>query len=67
MQILEIPRTEFDRRTRIPADAYQADIFDGPQIGALHVYFDGLVHIMAPGNVTHYLVLRGFGSFWALR
>ena len=70
---LETPSTEFDRCTRVPTNAHQANIFDpidGPQIGALGVQFNGLVHIMAPENVrscmTHYLVSLGFGNFWAL-
>ena len=70
---LEIPSTEFDRRARIPQ---QANIFDeitpinGPQTGTLGVHFDGLMHVMALGNVSlcmaHYLVSLGFGNFWAL-
>ena len=68
---LEIPRTEFDRRTRIPANGHQANIFDeiapinGPQTGALSVHLDGLVHVMAPEK--HQLVHDPLSGFAELR
>ena len=62
-------------RTRTPANSQQDSIFDeiapinSPQIGALGVHFDGLVHIMALENVSlcmaRYLVSLGCGNFWA--
>ena len=55
---LEIPSTEFDRCTRTPTSAHQANIFDeiapinSAQISALSIHFDGLVHIMTLENVS---------------
>ena len=73
---LETPSTEPGGCTGTPTNAHQANIFDeiapinGPQICALGVHFDDLVHVMTPENVSscmaHYLVSLGFSSFWAV-